>query len=166
MRPTQTLLGGGGGPPVGKFNRYALCPKRPWSIGERATRRRAGLGPAAPRRCSAVGLLFAVLPRAIGSISYRTSLLTRDTKPCRYIGGWGDFGGLKQKGIITYGISPNRQRPLAGAANAAVFNTWRRFRGQVLYVVPPFVAAYYAMQWAIHRNEYLYSKEGRHELET
>ncbi|KAL8294877.1 hypothetical protein RB597_008313 [Gaeumannomyces tritici] len=165
MRPTQTLLGGGGGPPVGKFNRYALCPKRSFYRGAR-NEEACGPWPCPPRRCSAVGLLSAILPRAIGSISYRTSLLTRDTKPCRYIGGWGDFGGLKQKGIITYGISPNRQRPLAGAANAAVFNTWRRFRGQVLYVVPPFVAAYYAMQWAIHRNEYLYSKEGRHELET
>ena len=104
MRPTQTLLGGGGDAPVGKYNRF--------------------------------------------------------------IGGWGNFGGQKQKGIITYGIAPNRQRVLAGAAHAAVFNTWRRFRAQVLYVVPPFVAAYYAMEWAIKRNEYLYSKEGRHELEA
>lgn len=58
---------------------------------------------------------------------------------------------MKQKGIISYGIAPNRQRVLAGAAHAAVFNTWRRFRAQVLYVVPPFVAAYYAMEWAIKR---------------
>jgi UcrQ family len=28
-------------------------------------------------------------------------------------------------------------------------------------VVPPFVAAYMAMDWAIKRNEYLNSKEGR-----
>jgi hypothetical protein len=53
--------------------------------------------------------------------------------------------------VTSYSLSPNRQRPLAGAANAAVFNTFRRFRHQVLYVVPPFVAAYAAMNWAIER---------------
>lgn len=57
----------------------------------------------------------------------------------------------KQKGIVTYGMSPNRQNPLAGTAHAAVFNTWRRFKGQVLYVVPPFLVAYYVMNWATER---------------
>lgn len=56
-----------------------------------------------------------------------------------------------QKGIVTYSLSANRQRPLAGTAHAAIFNTWRRFRHQVLYVVPPFVAAYAAMNWAVER---------------
>ncbi|KAK8089219.1 hypothetical protein PG997_004180 [Apiospora hydei] len=80
----------------------------------------------------------------------------------KYLGGWGNFdaivpgqttelhecldtelltvwhptGGSKQRGIITYGLSANRQNPLAGAAHAAIFNSWRRFRGQVLYVAP------------------------------
>ncbi|EAU39196.1 conserved hypothetical protein [Aspergillus terreus NIH2624] len=72
--------------------------------------------------------------------------------------------------IATYSLSANRQRPLAGAFNAAIFNTFRRFRHQVLYVVPPFVIAYSAMNWAVEkyvnllmviRNEYLNSKPGR-----
>ncbi|EAL90680.1 hypothetical protein LV164_005969 [Aspergillus fumigatus] len=63
--------------------------------------------------------------------------------------------------IVTYSLSSNRQRPLAGAFHAAIFNTFRRFRSQVLYVVPPFVVAYAAMNWAIERNEYLNSKPGR-----
>jgi ubiquinol-cytochrome c reductase subunit 8 len=79
--------------------------------------------------------------------------------------------------ITTYSLSPNRQRPLAGTFHAAVFNTFRRCRHQVLYVVPPFVAAYAAMNWAVERyvvrnwrlgdvlilarNEYLNSKPGR-----
>lgn len=58
----------------------------------------------------------------------------------------------KQKGIVTYGMAPNRQNPFAGAAHAAVFNTWRRFSAQVLYVVPPFIAAYYIMNWATERS--------------
>ena len=53
--------------------------------------------------------------------------------------------------IATYSLSPDRQRPFAGAAHAAIFNTFRRFRHQVLYVVPPFVVAYAAMEWAIER---------------
>lgn len=45
-------------------------------------------------------------------------------------------------------MSANRQRPFAGAAHAAVFNTWRRFRNQVFYFAPPFVALYFILDWA------------------
>lgn len=58
---------------------------------------------------------------------------------------------MKQRGIISYAMSPNRQNPLAGAAHAAVFNSWRRFRNQVLYWAPPMVFFYYTMEWAIER---------------
>ncbi|RPA82350.1 hypothetical protein BJ508DRAFT_414183, partial [Ascobolus immersus RN42] len=81
--------------------------------------------------------------------------------PMQYMGWWGELGTLPHKGIVTYSLSANRQRPLAGAAHAAVFNSWRRFRGQALYVIPPFAAAYYLMEWANHKNEFLNSKEGR-----
>ncbi|KAI0009849.1 UcrQ family protein [Xylariaceae sp. FL0662B] len=81
-----------------------------------------------------------------------------------FLGEWGNFGGLKQKGIVTYSLAPNKQNPFAGAAHDAVFNTWRRFRGQVLYFAPTFIFFYSAMQWAIERNEYLNSKEGRKEF--
>jgi hypothetical protein len=57
----------------------------------------------------------------------------------------------KQKGIVTYGLAPNRQNPFAGAAHSAIFNTWRRASAQVLYIIPPFIAAYYIMDWAIER---------------
>ncbi|KAI1800287.1 UcrQ-domain-containing protein [Daldinia bambusicola] len=78
---------------------------------------------------------------------------------------WGHLGCIQpQKGIITYTISSNRQNVLAGAAHDAVFNTWRRFSTQVLYWAPPLLAAYYAMDWAIKRNEYLNSKQGRAEF--
>ncbi|KAK8083916.1 hypothetical protein PG996_002697 [Apiospora saccharicola] len=40
---------------------------------------------------------------------------------------------IPERGIITYSLSSNRQNVLAGAAHAAVFNTWRRFAGQVLF---------------------------------
>lgn len=53
--------------------------------------------------------------------------------------------------IATYSLSANRQRPLAGAFHNAIFNTFRRFRHQVLYVAPPFLIAYAAMNWAVER---------------
>lgn len=58
---------------------------------------------------------------------------------------------MKQKGIVSYGIANNRQNPLAGTFHDAIFNTWRRFYGQVFYWAPPVVAAYYIMNWAIER---------------
>jgi hypothetical protein len=60
-------------------------------------------------------------------------------------------GSQTQKGVASYAMSPNRQKPLAGAAHAAIFNTFRRTRQQFLYWVPPLVAAYFAMEWAIEK---------------
>ncbi|CAK7222723.1 Cytochrome b-c1 complex subunit 8, mitochondrial [Sporothrix curviconia] len=85
-----------------------------------------------------------------------------------YIGNWGAMGPAtqKQRGIVSFGIAPNRQNPFAGAGHDAVFNTWRRFSRQVLYWAPPFIAGYYIMQWATERNHFLNSKHGRvHEEE-
>ncbi|KAI2638850.1 ubiquinol-cytochrome c reductase complex ubiquinone-binding protein [Hypomontagnella submonticulosa] len=83
----------------------------------------------------------------------------------KFLGGWGGFGGMPQKGIVQYTLSANRQNPLAGAANAAIFNTWRRVSAQILYVAPPMVFFYYAMSWATDRNHYLNSKAGRAEFD-
>ncbi|PYH99679.1 putative ubiquinol-cytochrome C reductase complex subunit UcrQ [Aspergillus ellipticus CBS 707.79] len=88
-----------------------------------------------------------------------------DPKNGVYLGWWGDLPGCPTPQRITsYSMSPNRQRPLAGAGHAAVFNTFRRFRHQVLYVAPPFIAAYAIMNWATEKNEYVNSKPGRAEL--
>lgn len=84
-----------------------------------------------------------------------------DPKHGKFMGPWGNFGSQTQKGIITYALSSNRQKPLAGAARNAVFNTYRRCKAQFLYVVPPFAAAYLLMNWAIEKNEFYNSKEGR-----
>ncbi|KAF2158677.1 hypothetical protein M409DRAFT_71527 [Zasmidium cellare ATCC 36951] len=79
-------------------------------------------------------------------------------------GEWGDPKCIPQKGIVTYGIAQNRLRPLAGTAQAAVFNTFRRTRNQILYWGVPLLVGYQAMQWATERNEYLNSKAGRAEF--
>jgi len=64
---------------------------------------------------------------------------------------WGHKRIPKQKGITTYMLSPNRQRPMANAYYNAVFNTFRRSKNQFLYVVPPLVVAYLLMDWAEKR---------------
>lgn len=61
------------------------------------------------------------------------------------------IGGAKQKGIIHYGVSANRQNPMSGTFHDAIFNTFRRTKGQIFYWVPPLVAAYYLMDWATER---------------
>ncbi|ODM18588.1 hypothetical protein SI65_05205 [Aspergillus cristatus] len=86
---------------------------------------------------------------------------TADFKNGIYTGPWGALGCPTPQRIATYSLSPNRQRPLAGAFHSAIFNTFRRFRHQVLYVAPPFLIAYATMNWAVERNEYLNSKPGR-----
>lgn len=60
-------------------------------------------------------------------------------------------GSQKQKNITTYSLSANAQRPLAGTLNAAIFNTFRRTRHQILYWLPPLLMGYAAMQWATER---------------
>jgi ubiquinol-cytochrome c reductase subunit 8 len=81
-------------------------------------------------------------------------LFEQSSERCDEMGADSNFlGSLTQKGVASYALSSNAQRPLAGTLNAAIFNTWRRFRGQALYVIPPFVIAYAAMEWATERYE-------------
>ncbi|KAL8724334.1 MAG: hypothetical protein Q9181_006873 [Wetmoreana brouardii] len=66
-----------------------------------------------------------------------------------------------QKGIVTYALAANRQRPFAGASRAMVFNTYRRCKAQFLYVVPPLAFGYLLMTWAVEKNHFYNSKEGQ-----
>lgn len=61
------------------------------------------------------------------------------------------IGGAKQKGIVDYGLSANRQNPFAGAAHDAIFNTFRRTKSQIFYWLPPMLAGYYLLSWATER---------------
>ncbi|KAG0355602.1 ubiquinol--cytochrome-c reductase subunit 8, partial [Gamsiella multidivaricata] len=66
----------------------------------------------------------------------------------KWMGWWGHLGGLKQRGIVTYSLSPFEQRAFAGALHQAIFNTFRRTTGQVLYIGIPFGLAYGTYSWA------------------
>ncbi|KAI5467212.1 cytochrome b-c1 complex subunit 8 [Mariannaea sp. PMI_226] len=95
-----------------------------------------------------------------------TQALRSHLDPARghYLGNWGHFGGEKQRGIVTYGLSANRQNPFHNAFNDAIFNTFRRTKAQIFFWVPPMIAGYYLMDWATHRNHYFNSKAGRAEF--
>ncbi|EPS44855.1 hypothetical protein H072_1192 [Dactylellina haptotyla CBS 200.50] len=80
--------------------------------------------------------------------------------PGSWIGDWGNFGLSRQRGIVQYTLAANRQVPTANLVKSAIFNGFRRFRGQVLYITPPFVGIYLLMEWANKRNEFLNSKAG------
>ncbi|RYP72559.1 hypothetical protein DL770_007939 [Monosporascus sp. CRB-9-2] len=140
MRPTQILRAAGGESPLGKHEKYL-----------------GGWGNfAAPAEPG----IYSTLQASMGH-GVRWDYIKKE------IGGTDETvspGGMKQRGIISYAMSPNRQNPLAGATHAAIFNSWRRFRHQVLYWAPPLVFFYYAMNWATERNEYLNSKAGRKEF--
>lgn len=59
------------------------------------------------------------------------------------------LGSPKQRGIISYGLAPNRQKPFAGAFSSdAIFNIVRRIRREIVYILPPAIAYYYMYTWA------------------
>lgn len=74
-------------------------------------------------------------------------------------------GGSKQKGIIYYGVSANRQNPFAGAGHDAVFNIFRRTKNQIFFWLPTMVAGYYIVQWANERYVLSPPKATRSHLE-
>ncbi|XP_067899940.1 cytochrome b-c1 complex subunit 8 [Heterodontus francisci] len=64
------------------------------------------------------------------------------------------FGNLiKLRHIITYTISPFEQKAFANFLSKGIPNTWRRFKGQVFRIVPPFVASYLVYTWGNHEHE-------------
>lgn len=58
---------------------------------------------------------------------------------------------MPQKGIVHYGLAQNRQNPLAGTSRAAVFNTFRRTRNQIMYWSIPLIIGYELLEWATER---------------
>lgn len=85
--------------------------------------------------------------------------------PKTYMGWWGNMGSPAQKYITTYSVSPYATNPLAGTAHNAIFNTFRRTKNQILFVVIPAVIVWNVWAEARDYNEYLYTKAGREDLE-
>ncbi|XP_057318903.1 cytochrome b-c1 complex subunit 8 [Microplitis mediator] len=71
-----------------------------------------------------------------------------------------EFGKLaKIRGIVYFRLSPFEQKAFAGAISHGVPNMVRRFREQVLRVVPPFIIGYMVYSWANQEHERLVRKK-------
>ncbi|KZT50603.1 ubiquinol-cytochrome c reductase subunit 8 [Calocera cornea HHB12733] len=94
----------------------------------------------------------------------RPSLLRLSGMPSGkvWMGWWGDMGGPKQKGIVSYSLSPLQQKAMGDALQSYLFNGYRRLVGQVPYFVIPFGAGYGLYTWANSYATYLESKEGHY----
>ncbi|KAG7567092.1 hypothetical protein FFLO_01218 [Filobasidium floriforme] len=74
------------------------------------------------------------------------------------------MGGPKQKGVITYAVSPSRQRAMKGVFHGYIFNGFSRFMRQAPYVLLPASVGYSVYSWAKTKYEWNNSKEGHHIL--
>lgn len=75
---------------------------------------------------------------------------------------WGNLTEKHQQsnGIITYSLSPFRQRAFAGFFKKGVFNTIRRVKSEAPYLVPPAIVLYMVITWAEEANALTHSKAG------
>ncbi|EKM56682.1 uncharacterized protein PHACADRAFT_253942 [Phanerochaete carnosa HHB-10118-sp] len=71
---------------------------------------------------------------------------------------WGDKGVTRQKGIVTYAVSPWRQRAAKNMIRNYIFNGYRRLSGQAVYWIFPFALGYGTYTWAKKYDEWQNSK--------
>nr|XP_033782745.1 cytochrome b-c1 complex subunit 8 [Geotrypetes seraphini]XP_033782746.1 cytochrome b-c1 complex subunit 8 [Geotrypetes seraphini]XP_033782747.1 cytochrome b-c1 complex subunit 8 [Geotrypetes seraphini]XP_033782748.1 cytochrome b-c1 complex subunit 8 [Geotrypetes seraphini] len=63
------------------------------------------------------------------------------------------FGDLiKVRHIITYSLSPFEQKAFPNYFTKGIPNLWRRFRGQVFRVGPPFLLMYLVYSWGTQEH--------------
>ncbi|KIM62879.1 hypothetical protein SCLCIDRAFT_1214671 [Scleroderma citrinum Foug A] len=80
--------------------------------------------------------------------------------PKTYNPWWGDTRNLKQRGIITYTLSPFRSRAAKDIFQGWLFNGYRRLAGQLPYWIVPFAIGYGTYTWAKRRDAWQTSKAG------
>jgi len=74
---------------------------------------------------------------------------------------WGTKDGAqKQAGVVTYSVSPFRQRALKGVFRGYLFNGYRRLAAQAGYWIVPVVIGYSTYAWAKKHDEWQNSKAG------
>jgi len=74
---------------------------------------------------------------------------------------WGTKeGAVKQKGVVTYTVSPFRQRAVKGLFKGYLFNGYRRLSAQFGYWVVPVVIGYSTYAWAKKHDAWQNSKAG------
>ncbi|KAJ1512773.1 ubiquinol--cytochrome-c reductase subunit 8 [Coelomomyces lativittatus] len=77
---------------------------------------------------------------------------------------WGDLckPHEQQNGVITYQLSPFRQKAFGGFFKKGFHNQARKFKIHAPYIIPPFVLGYFVLTKAIELNEFYHSKASGH----
>ncbi|KAI0672435.1 cytochrome b-c1 complex subunit 8 [Trametes maxima] len=71
---------------------------------------------------------------------------------------WGDKGIHKQKGIVTYTISPFKTRAVHNLLRNYIFNGYRRLSKEAVFWVIPFAIGYGTYSWAKRYDAWQNSK--------
>ncbi|OMJ13929.1 Cytochrome b-c1 complex subunit 8 [Smittium culicis] len=82
-----------------------------------------------------------------------------------YSGWWGAMKGPKERGFITYTLSPYQLKSMKGFFTHGPSNTFRRTANQVPYILPAVLLLWGVVSYGKKRSAYLHSKAGHHELE-
>ncbi|KAI9218610.1 cytochrome b-c1 complex subunit 8 [Blastocladiella britannica] len=84
-----------------------------------------------------------------------------------YSGHWGHMGRphQAQNNIVTYQVSPFRQRAFAGAISKGIHNVFRRTMAQAPYIVIPFALGYSVFKYCNDKYAWYHTKEGHAHLE-
>ncbi|KAF8960887.1 cytochrome b-c1 complex subunit 8 [Flammula alnicola] len=73
---------------------------------------------------------------------------------------WGDKGGIRQRGIVQYTISPWQTKSAPHWLKSYLFNGYRRISGEVLFFGIPVAIGYGVYTWAKGFDEFQNSKAG------
>ncbi|ORX40837.1 cytochrome b-c1 complex subunit 8 [Kockovaella imperatae] len=120
-------------------------------------------------RSSTIAAAVSLLDRVVDTSTHntmRSSQISMSGMPTgkSYMGWWGSMGGPKQKGIVTYSVSPYRQRAFQGVISGWIFNGTRRLIQQSAYFLVPLSIGYGVYSWGSKKYAYNNSKEGHHAM--
>ncbi|KAF9467185.1 cytochrome b-c1 complex subunit 8 [Collybia nuda] len=73
---------------------------------------------------------------------------------------WGDKGTIRQKGIVTYTLSPFQSKAAPNMLRNYLFNGYRRLSGEALFFLIPFGTGYAIYSWAKSYDAFQNSKAG------
>ncbi|PVU91972.1 hypothetical protein BB561_004103 [Smittium simulii] len=89
--------------------------------------------------------------------------MTSSKKISRYSGSWGNMKGPKERGFVSYRLSPFQLKAMKGYFSKGPSNVIRRSAAQVAYILPGIFLLWGVTTYGNTRYEYLHSKAGHHE---
>ncbi|PVV04888.1 hypothetical protein BB560_000600 [Smittium megazygosporum] len=80
-----------------------------------------------------------------------------------YSGIWGDMKGPKERGFVSYRLSPTYMKPFKGWISQGPVNVLRRASAQVPYILPAVFLLWGVTYYGKTKYAYLHSKAGHAE---